>query len=261
MRKSVLLFINGRLGLDLMKYILDQPESEISGIILNSGEKRTPDYLSKIMEIQMALEVDIPVLVFENEIWGNEEFKAVLAQSNLAVVALFGHIIPREIISALSPSIVNLHPSYLPLGRGADPIPWAILDDEKQGVTIHVVEEFLDTGPIVLQTEIRSDFGMNSGEIYQLAMKALMDLFEEYYKLWPDGVIFHSQTGRHSYHSSSDLARVREELLRDSGAAENFFRITQALSFSDGRALHIKLRNGEIWEVSLSAKQVLEQED
>jgi methionyl-tRNA formyltransferase len=261
MRKRVLLFINGRLGLDLMRYLLNQPETEISGIVLNSDEKRTPDYSNKIREIQAEFETEILVLLYENEIWRKEKFRSALEQTDLAVVALFGHIIPREVISALSPSIVNLHPSYLPLGRGADPIPWAIIDNEKQGATIHILEERLDTGPIVLQTEIKSDFGMSSGEIYQLAMAALMDLFEQYYESWPEGVTFHNQTGSHSYHSSSELASVREKFLRDSETAENFFRITQALSFSDGRALRIQLRSGEIWEITLVAKQALEQEN
>ena len=50
---------------------------------------------------------------------------------------------------------MNVHPSYLPAYRGADPIPWEILHKESElGVTIHIIDQGIDTGAIVCQDNI-----------------------------------------------------------------------------------------------------------
>jgi methionyl-tRNA formyltransferase len=261
MKKFVLLFINGELGLEITQYVLDDPESEISGIVLNSDKKRTPEYLSKIEKIQLTHQKSFPVFTFEKGLWATEQLNSALARTNLAVVVLFGHLIPQEIISRLSPNVVNLHPSLLPLGRGADPVAWAIMERVKQGVTIHVVEKTLDTGPIILQTEIPSNFGMSSGQIYKLATQELLNLFKEFYTLWPEIIPFRGQVGRHTYHAASELESLRNEFLTSSQSAEDIFRTVQALSFNDGRALRIRLENDELWEITLTAKQIREGEN
>ncbi len=260
MRKFILLFINGDLGLELTEYVLSDPNSEISGIVLNSEKKRSPDYIVRIEEIRLKHQKNFPVLTFDEKLWTSETFNSVLAVTNLGVVALFGHLIPQEIISRLSPSLVNLHPSLLPLGRGADPVAWAIMEREKQGATIHVVEETLDTGPIILQTEIPTNFGMSSGQIYKLASEELMRLYKMFHEIWPDTPPFRPQMGRKTYHTSSELESLRKEILIGSQNTENILRVAQALSFNDGRAMRIRIESGEIWEIRLTARQIREGE-
>jgi methionyl-tRNA formyltransferase len=261
MKKSILLFINGELGLELFEYVLSDPDSEISGIVLNSENKRPLDYLARIEEIRLEHQRNFPVLTFENGLWTSEQFDSVLAFTNLGVVALFGHLIPQEIISKLSPNLVNLHPSLLPLGRGADPVAWAIMERGKQGATIHVVEETLDTGPIILQTEIPTNFGMSSGQVYRLATEELLSLYKKFHEIWPDLPPFREQVGPQTYHTSSELECLREEILIDSQSTENILRVVQALSFNDGRAMRIRIKGGEIWEIRLTARQIREGEN
>ena len=47
--------------------------------------------------------------------------------------------------------MINLHSSFLPWNRGADPNFWSWFDDTPKGVTIHMIDERIDTGPIVEQ--------------------------------------------------------------------------------------------------------------
>ncbi len=261
MRKFILLFINGDLGLELTEYVLSDPNSEISGIVLNSEKKRAPDYLARVEGIRLKHQKNFPVLTFEKRLWTSEQLNSILAFTNLGVAALFGHLIPQEIISRLSPSLVNLHPSLLPLGRGADPVAWAIMEKEKQGATIHVLEETLDTGPIIEQTEIPTNFGMSSGQIYTLACEELLNLYKKFHEIWPDTSPFRAQMGRQTYHTSSELESLRKEILIGSQKTENVLRVVQALSFNDGRAMRIRLESGEIWEIRLTARQIREGEN
>jgi methionyl-tRNA formyltransferase len=99
--------------------------------------------------------------------------------SDLAVVAAYGLILPLPILEAPKAGCVNVHASLLPRWRGAAPIQRAILaGDEISGVTIMKMEEGLDTGPMLhrLTLDIR---GKNAGQVTEeladLGAQALLD--------------------------------------------------------------------------------------
>lgn len=76
-------------------------------------------------------------------------------QSQLAVLAAYGHIIPKRVLKQFPLGIINIHPSLLPLYRGSTPIEQAILNgDQKTGVSIMKLEAGMDTGPIYKQKTI-----------------------------------------------------------------------------------------------------------
>lgn len=71
---------------------------------------------------------------------------------DLFVVASYGKIIPKEVVEMPKFGSLNVHPSLLPFYRGASPIESAILDDNKEtGVTIILMDEKMDHGPILNQ--------------------------------------------------------------------------------------------------------------
>ncbi|WP_417493567.1 formyltransferase family protein [Maricaulis sp.] len=53
--------------------------------------------------------------------------------------------------------IVNLHISLLPFNRGADPNFWSWVDYTPKGVTLHLIDAGMDTGPILVQREVELD--------------------------------------------------------------------------------------------------------
>lgn len=74
---------------------------------------------------------------------------------DLAVVAAYGRIFPRSLLELPSWGCLNVHASLLPAWRGAAPIQAAIANGEAvTGVTTMVMEEGLDTGPILLREEV-----------------------------------------------------------------------------------------------------------
>ncbi len=74
---------------------------------------------------------------------------------DILVVAAFGQILPSSILSLAERGAVNVHASLLPRHRGAAPIPAAILAGEKQtGITIMLMDEGVDTGPILSQAAL-----------------------------------------------------------------------------------------------------------
>jgi methionyl-tRNA formyltransferase len=113
--------------------------------------------------------------------------------SQLFLVASYGKIIPKEIFEIPENKTLNIHPSLLPKYRGASPLQSQILEDEKKiGVSIMQIEETMDTGPILIQKEIKFEegewpIGRNKLE-HILAIEGAR-LFAHIYKEWLAGVI------------------------------------------------------------------------
>ena len=75
--------------------------------------------------------------------------------ADIMVVVAFGQIIPKEILEMVPYGCVNVHASLLPKYRGAAPIQWSIIDGEVvTGVTTMQMDEGLDTGDMLLKTEV-----------------------------------------------------------------------------------------------------------
>ncbi len=78
--------------------------------------------------------------------------------ADIMVVIAFGQILPKEILEMTPYGCVNVHASLLPKYRGAAPIQWAVINGEKvSGVTTMQMDEGLDTGDMLLKTEVILD--------------------------------------------------------------------------------------------------------
>jgi len=123
----------------------------------------------------------------------NEEFIKEIESSlgvkpDLFIVAAYGKILPKSLIETPVHGTINVHPSLLPLLRGASPIESAILADMRDtGVTIMRIDEELDHGPLLAQEEsllpvwpIDTDtLGMNLAHLGgDLIMRILPDIFD-----------------------------------------------------------------------------------
>jgi methionyl-tRNA formyltransferase len=74
---------------------------------------------------------------------------------DVIVVAAFGQILPRSVLDIPRLGAVNVHPSLLPRFRGASPVAAAILaGDEFSGVSIMLMDEGMDTGPVLARAQL-----------------------------------------------------------------------------------------------------------
>jgi methionyl-tRNA formyltransferase len=95
----------------------------------------------------------------------DEQGRFAALDSDLAVVAAYGLILPKPILEAPRGGCINVHASLLPRWRGAAPIQRAILaGDDVTGVTIMRMEQGLDTGPMLRKRETPVH-GKNAGEL------------------------------------------------------------------------------------------------
>lgn len=69
----------------------------------------------------------------------------------------YRYIIKEDVLEYYDKWIINLHTSYLPWNKGADPNLWSFLDDTPKGITIHLIDKGVDTGDILLQKRVYFD--------------------------------------------------------------------------------------------------------
>lgn len=94
-------------------------------------------------------------------------------QADIMVVIAFGQILPAEILKMTPYGCVNVHASLLPKYRGAAPIQWAVINGEKvSGVTTMQMDEGLDTGDMLLKTEVVLDEKETGGSLHDKLSEA-----------------------------------------------------------------------------------------
>ncbi len=82
------------------------------------------------------------------------------------VVACFPWRLPRAVRSLASLGGINVHPSLLPALRGPDPVFWALRrGDRRTGVTLHLLDAGLDTGPIIAQEAVDIPPGIRAPDL------------------------------------------------------------------------------------------------
>ena len=114
----------------------------------------------------LAVKSGIPVIQPKDlrEEWAFEQL--VAWEPDLIVVAAFGQILRKNVLDLPPYKCINVHASLLPRWRGAAPIPAAILaGDEKTGATIMIMDEGIDTGPILNQSAVAIDTDETSASL------------------------------------------------------------------------------------------------
>ncbi len=120
----------------------------------------------------------------------------------------YRYMIKKEVIDFMSASILNLHISYLPWNRGANPNFWSFIDNTPKGVTIHEIDERLDRGKILLQKKLEFEEEKETfSTTYQKLNEEIVKLFEENRKALLEGRIQGKPAlEQGSYHSEADFA-------------------------------------------------------
>jgi methionyl-tRNA formyltransferase len=123
---------------------------------------------------QTALGAGLAVVQPE-KIRSNAEFRAQLEAivPDAIVVVAYGRILPPWMLELPKHGCINLHASLLPKYRGAAPIQWAVaMGDAYTGNTTMLLEEGLDTGPILLQQTIEIAPEQTAAELFEVLARA-----------------------------------------------------------------------------------------
>jgi methionyl-tRNA formyltransferase len=254
---KIVLFANNDMGIKLIDKFLKNSHYEVIGIVTNSHANCTSDFLAYLKVLNKTIDSEISIYEWTPELIENTDFIKLVQFSDVGLSGYFGHKIPIKLISKFKFGIVNLHPSLLPIGRGSHPIVWNVIENKKQGATIHLMDSSLDTGQILWQSEINVSISHTSEDIYKTASEILLENVTQVVSAWADGKIeLISNSGEGTVHKKSDLAEVQEKNLKNVDSLENHIRWINALKFADGNRAVVQNSKGEKWKVELIMSQI-----
>ncbi len=130
----------------------------------------------------------------------------------------YKYMLPPEIVEYPEKGCINLHISLLPWNRGYHPNVWSILEETPKGVTIHCIDEGIDTGDIIVQQKVFIDETKETlKSSYEILQREIQALFKEnWYKIKKDDFVTQPQIGQGSLHFKREFPKF-EPFIREKG--------------------------------------------
>lgn len=134
---------------------------------------------------------------------------------DFAVSYGYRHIIKSDLLKHMKNRIINLHISYLPWNKGADPNLWSFLEDTPKGISIHCIDEGIDTGDIISQKFLEfNESNETLRTTYNKLSEEIIILFQTTWPLIKNGqVIKKKQHTKGSFHKLLDKDRYKHLLI------------------------------------------------
>lgn len=164
-----------------------------------------------------------------------------------AIVAVaYGQLLRPEVLSIPPRGVLNVHPSLLPRHRGASPIPAAILaGDTETGVTIMLMDEGMDTGPIIAQRALPIEPTDTAASLAERLSHLAADLLAETLPAWLEGRL-EAAPQDHARATKAPLLRKEHGAIDWALPAQEIWRRVRAYNpwpgaytTLDGQLLHI----------------------
>jgi len=219
-----------------------------------------------------AIEKNIPLLQPEKldkdfiEKLEEEKLRSNFSSLDLFIVASYGKIIPEKVLNIPTHKTLNVHPSLLPLYRGATPMESAMLDDAKEtGVTIIRMDNEMDHGPIIEQEVVFFEEWpikpVVAEKLFSVGGQLLVELIPE----WISGNIDEQDQDHELATYTKKIKKEHGEINFKDGSRKNFLKI-QAYnpwpgSFffnkKDDREIRVKITEAEFKNGKLNILKVI----
>ena len=161
--QQIAMFLNGERGLGVTRAVLDAGHSICCAIVPNILENR--NFIAKNLS-----KFDIRVDYVENV--NEQNFLSALRerQPMLNIIAGFPTIFRRPLIEIPALGTINLHAGRLPGYRGGSPLNWQMINGElAAGISVIRIDEGIDTGPVLAETEIAIDLDDDIADLHRKA--------------------------------------------------------------------------------------------
>lgn len=148
-----ILFMGGHeLGAKTLEYLISNNVNIVGVVVSKNGD----DWYRGVDEVANKFNLDL----YEEKNINDQSFlnKIKLLYLDLIVCVNFDQILKKDIINLPTMGCINTHASLLPKYRGRAPLNWSMINGEQySGVTVHFIDEGIDTGDIILQEKIKID--------------------------------------------------------------------------------------------------------
>ena len=242
---------NNWLGWQVLQWLADQGQEIVGLVVHPAGQGRCLD------EIRSVVDRTGCVVLEDSFISRPEGMNQIRAcNPDLAISVLFRNILRKPFLDLFPKGCINLHPAFLPYNRGNYPNVWSIVEKIPAGVTLHYIDEGLDTGDIIAQKKVDVEMTDTGGTLYRKLELAALELFQ---RTWPSiesGSAPRSPQGAEpgTCHRRADVAAIDEIDLERVYRAEDLINILRARTFPpypgayfrhNGKKIYLRLELSE----------------
>lgn len=177
---------------------------------------------------------------------------------DIGISILFGYLMRPELLDLFPNGCVNLHPSFLPYNRGAYPNVWSIIDGTPAGVTLHYVDEGVDTGDIVAQSRVEVTSIDTGRSLFGKLESAAFELFRSTWPLLRDGRAprVPQDLDAGTQHRVADVDLIDEIDLDRSYTARDLINLLRARTFPPYTGAYFRVGSEKVYpRIELSSQR------
>jgi methionyl-tRNA formyltransferase len=168
---KLLLLADGHVGAEIARWLIANFYDDL-GLIVTTAD-------NEIAALADGLQVRS--VVFQSSEQVTDFISNERLSFDLGLLAWWPKIIRQPLLTLPRRGMINTHPSLLPYGRGKHYNFWSIVDRVPFGVSLHRVDEGIDSGDIVAQAELSYDWEDTGASLYRKATEAMLRLVQETY--------------------------------------------------------------------------------
>ncbi|PJI41914.1 hypothetical protein [Ferrovibrio sp.] len=231
-RKRILVFAAKDVGARLVRHLVENfAEDEYRFIVGEPGADGIAQYLASKGQ-NFSLYSDAAV----------EGLHAVPDAHFDWLLNLWGNHIFRLPLLAKVKRSLNIHPAYLPYGRGRDPVVWAIRREHTAGASLHEIAPQIDAGAVWARKVTEYELPCRGQDLYARVIRDCGDLFEEAWPQLRDGILIAvPQEGNWPTNRRKDLLQDRVIDVDADAAAREVVLKLMAHDFADQYSALVKL--------------------
>ena len=250
-------------GYEIAKYLYSNKEN-IVGLVVRSQNQSNylnDPYKKKILNL---IKIDKKNIFDWESFKKNKNLKKIkkLKPDYILTMMCCG-ILNSKIIKTAKIGCINLHLAYLPYCRGRNPNVWSIIQKKPAGITIHWIDENIDTGPIIAQKKIEVKSIDTGRSIYNKCEKNASKLFKKVWsKIKLNKIVSVKQNNKIStLNYVKDFNKLSEIDLKKKYKAEDLINLMRAKTFKPFPGLIFKDRLGKEVEVRINLNYLKKNQD
>ncbi|WP_034604185.1 methionyl-tRNA formyltransferase [Halodesulfovibrio aestuarii] len=203
---------------------------------------------------EKALKLGIPFICHENV--NSPDFIGQIEQyrADLFVSMSFNQILKKEIIKYPSAGFINCHAGALPFYRGRNPLNWVLINGEEEfGITVHYVDEGIDTGDIIEQRLYPISVFDTYGTLLERAISECGNVLHlAIRKITTDNVEVKKQNSIHPVGTYFGRRTIGDEFIDFNWNAKRFFDFVRGITTpGPGARCFLKDKEYAIWNCEL----------
>ena len=247
MRHSVIVFADGDVGAELVSWLAEKYNGDIGIVFTTASNKITETCVAR----------GINTAVFSSEIDAISVIKYHKLRPALGFLIWWPRILTSKLLEVASTGFINTHPSLLPYARGKHYNFWTLVEGAPFGVSMHFVDEGIDSGDVVAQKMIQYGWEDNGGSLFLKAKDAMIELFKDSFERIRDSDYRAKQQdlSKGSFHFGAELDIASQIFLDQNYTARDLLNLLRARTMEHQPACYF-FENSEKYEVQIMIKRI-----